>query len=162
MEKSHAAMRRVIDLDPGHDMARFLSAVIPYTCVAPPDQIVDLAVSFDQALAPDNPIRWLTLTWVAWLKLNQGDLDGALAAKEEASLIFETPYTFVGHAMLLNRLGRPDDAIAILKRQQLNWPGISTAHFANVTMPRLCMENEAPAGLLEAYEDLADDVFGKI
>ncbi len=155
MQQSHAAMQRVIDLDPGHDLARFLSKVIPYTCAVPPNGLVAEATAFDQSLAPDNPIRWITLTWVAWLKLNNGDIAGALEAKQSAALIFETPYTFVGHAMLLHKVGRTDEAAQILRRQQLNWPGISADHFANVTMPRLCHEGDPPVGLIRGYEALA-------
>ena len=162
MGMSEAAMRRVVDLDPGHDLARFLSIVIPYTCQVPPPEVIATVEAYDQALAADHPIRWLTLTWIAWLRLNDGDLEGALEAKEAGSLIFETPYSFVGHAMLLNQLDRGDEAIEILRRQQLNWPGISASHFATVTMPRLCHESAPPAGLLEAYNHLAETVFGHI
>ncbi|MEO0905520.1 MAG: hypothetical protein AAFX89_12255, partial [Pseudomonadota bacterium] len=158
IRESHAVMRRVLDLDPGHDLARFLASVIPYTCTVPPPGVIERTVSFDASLSSNNPIRWITLNWIAWLKINVGDNDGALRAKEHASLIFETPYTFLGHAMLLNRMGRPEDAAIVLDRQQENWPDISPTHFADVTMPRLCSESVAPVTLLSDYQALADTI----
>ncbi|EBA11987.1 tetratricopeptide repeat protein [Roseobacter sp. CCS2] len=156
IRESHVVMRRVLDLDPGHGLARFLADVVPYTCVVPPPSVIARTVAFDAALSPNNPMRWITLNWIAWLKINAGDDEGALQAKEQASLIFETPYTFAGHAMLLNRMGRPDDAMHVMARQQSNWPAISAAHFAQVTMPRLCRESDAPGPLLGDYEALAN------
>ncbi len=160
--QSHIAMRRVLDLDPGHDVARFLSQVIPYTCQAPPKAVIDDAIQFDATLSPDNPIRWLTLTWIAWLHLNSGDYETALQAKQAASLIFETPYTFIGHAMLLNELGRTEEAVDVIRRQQTNWPDISAEYFATVTMPRLCREAADPQQLIENYNELARAVSGKL
>ncbi|PJI84418.1 hypothetical protein BC777_3476 [Yoonia maricola] len=155
VDDSTAAMLRVLDLDPGHDLARFLSIVIPYTCSVPPDAVVEQAVAFDSALSPDNPARWITLNWIAWLKLNTGDGAGSLEAKQLASFIFETPYTFVGHAMILNTLGRTEEAAAVLERQQSSWPDITVAHFATVTVPRLCKESADPEPLISEYEALA-------
>ena len=153
---SHVAMRRVLDLDPGHDLARFLSDVIPYTCVVPPASVIEGAVRFDDTMSPNNPIRWITLNWIAWLKINGDDDAGALEAKEQASLIFDTPYSFVGHAMLLNKMGRPEEAAQVMQRQRLSWPAISVAHFADVTMPRLCSESDTSEQLLRDYKVLAE------
>lgn len=160
--QSHVTMRRVVDLDPGHDLARFLSLVIPYTCAAPPPEVVAEAITFDADLSPDNPIRWLTLTWIAWLHLNAGDYETALAAEQRAALIFEIPYTFMRHAVLLNKLGRPDDAAEIIRRQQANWPDISPDHFAKVTLPRLCSESSQVGGLIGNYEELARAMRGRL
>ena len=60
--------------------------------------------------------------------------------------------------MLLNRMGRPEDAATVLDRQQENWPDISPTHFAEVTMPRLCSESDAPVTLLSDYQALADTI----
>jgi tetratricopeptide (TPR) repeat protein len=142
--ESHAAMRRVLDLDPGHNLARFLSLVVPYTCTAPPAEVTQQAIAFDRSLSPDNPIRWITLSWIAALHFNSGDYDRALEEDQRAALIFEGPYTFMRRAMVLNKLGRPNEAAAVILRQRENWPDISPGHFARVTMPRLC--GDAPLG----------------
>ena len=152
---SKAAMDRVVDLDESHDLARFLSVMIPYTCATPPDDVLDWAIAFDAALSRDNPIRWLTLTWIGWLHTNRGDYDAALLAEEQAALIFEIPYTFMRHAMLLNKLGRTDEAAALVMAQRNNWPDIDPDHFADVTTPRLCSESPDHPHLVENYEELA-------
>jgi len=152
---AHVSMQRVVELDPGHDLARFLTIVIPYSCAVPPGDVLREAISFDASLSADNPIRWLTLTWIAWLHTHRGDFDLALNAERRASVIFEIPYTFMRHAMLLNRLGQPDAAAAIIKQQKANWPDISPEHFANVTVPRLCQEVPEERRFIENYEALA-------
>ena len=151
---SHATMRRVTELDANHTIAQFLSDVIPYTCATAPQTAVDAATAFDDSLSADNPIRWLTLTWVAWLHAYRGEYDRALAAEEHAALIFEIPYTFMRHAMLLNKLGRTDEAAELLERQKANWPDIDTAHFASVTIPRLCSEADNAGAFIGLYEEL--------
>jgi len=77
-------------------------------------------------------------------------------------LIFEIPYTFMRHAMLLNKLGRPDEAVAIIKRQQANWPDIDPNHFASVTVPRLCSENFEEKRFISNYEELSLAMDGRL
>ncbi len=155
INESAAVMRRVVELDPSHDLARFLSNMIPHTCAEPPEATIAWARNFDSRLSADNPIRWLTLTWIAWLYANRGDYDEALKWEERAALVFEIPYTFMRHAMILNELGRADDAASIIEAQQRNWPDIDPQHFANVTYPRLCSETPEAADFVARYERLA-------
>lgn len=158
IRNSEAAMLRVLDLDPGHDVARFLAKMIPNTCDTPSQDVVDWAVAFDARLSADNPIRWLTLTWIGWLHTNRGEYVLALDAEEKAALIFEIPYTFMRHAMLLNKLDRTDEAISLIESQTRNWPSIDPDHFAQVTLPRLCAEDENHPELIQNYQELADAV----
>lgn len=153
---SKATMERVVDLDEGHDLARFLSVMIPYTCRIPPDSVVAWATEFDANLSPDNPIRWLTLTWISWLKSNRGEFEAALVFEKKAALIFQIPYTFMRHAMLLNRLGETEKAAAIVAAQTANWPDIDPRHFATVTVPRLCSEDPDHPAIIANYVALAD------
>lgn len=152
--QSLATMKRVTELDPNHALARFLARMIPYSCAAAPDSVVEQAIAFDDALSADNPIRWLTLTWIAWLHAYRGDFTLALEAEQRAALIFEIPYTFMRHAMLLNKLGRPEQAATVIERQKSNWPDIDPAHFSSVTIPRLCSEQPDNARFIELYADL--------
>ncbi|MEJ6405137.1 tetratricopeptide repeat protein [Yoonia sp. 2307UL14-13] len=156
--ESTAAMRRVVELDPSHDLARFLARVVPYTCAEPPDTTIAWAENFDSRLSADNPIRWLTLTWVAWLHANQGDYEEALQWEERAALVFEIPYTFMRHAMILNELGRTQDAANLIQAQRRNWPDIEPQHFADVTYPRLCSEAAQPGDFVARYERLATEL----
>ena len=159
---SAAAMERVVDLNGSHDLARFLSTLIPYTCSAPPDKIVEWAMAFDANLSKDNPIRWLTLTWISWLHTNRAEYEQALHFEMEAALIFEVPYSFMRHAMLLNKLGRTDDAAAIVVAQRNNWPDIDPDHFAQITAPRLCSEDTEHPQLIQNYVELAASLKEKL
>ncbi|OJJ11479.1 hypothetical protein BKI51_06965 [Alphaproteobacteria bacterium AO1-B] len=153
--QSFITMQRVTELDPNHALAQFLSRMIPYSCASAPDAVLQDAIAFDAALLPDNPIRWLTLTWIAWLHAYRGEFELALEAEQRASLVFEIPYTFMRHAMLLNTLGRPEEAAAIIQRQKTNWPDIDPAHFSNVTIPRLCREQAESTRFVALYEELS-------
>jgi tetratricopeptide (TPR) repeat protein len=152
---SKAAMDRAVELDQSHAIAKFLSVLIPYTCSSPPDETLQWAIAFDQSLSRDNPIRWLTLTWIAGLHVNRAEYEEALLAEEKAALIFEVPYSTMRHAMILNKLGRPQDAAEIIQMQNSSWPGIDPDHFAEVTLPRLCSEAQMHPELIENYRDLA-------
>lgn len=152
---SKAAMDRVVDLDQSNTIANFLSVLIPYTCSPPPDEIMEWAVTFEESLARDNPIRWLTLSWISGLHANRAEYEDALRVEEQASFIFEAPYSFMRHAMLLNKLGRTKDAADIVRLQEDNWPGLDPTHFAEVTQPRFCSEAEMYPQLIENYRELA-------
>lgn len=159
---SAQSMRRVVDLDQSHDLARFLALVVPYSCAVPPEHVLAEAKVFDADLAPDNPIRWLTLTWIAWLHLHREDYTAALQAERAAALIFQIPYTFMRKAVLLNKLGMPDRAAEVIRSQQVNWPGIDPWHFARVTIPRLCSEEVSDAAFVANYAELAEAMEGRL
>lgn len=159
---SEAAMMRVLELDPGHDVARFLNKVIPYTCARPPEDVVRWATEFDQNLSSDNPIRWLTLTWISWMHVNRGEYEEALSFEARAALMFEIPFTFMRHAMLLNKLGLTEKAATILRAQQDTWPNVSPSHFAEVTYPRLCAEAPNGQEFIDNYAELAEAMQGKL
>jgi len=135
--------------------ARFLAMVIPYTCGPAPDFVMRAATAFDAKLSPNNPIRWLTLTWISWLHTFRDELDLALLFEERASLIFEIPYSFMRHAMILDQLGRPDDASRVFHRQRENWEDFDPLHFAEQTIPRLCGDSPVTAQFIQMYSDLA-------
>ncbi|WP_282078221.1 tetratricopeptide repeat protein [Epibacterium ulvae] len=149
--ESHATMRRVIELDSSHDLARFLHLVVPYTCETAPDSVVEAAIAFDAALSPDNPIRWLTLTWTGWLHSYRQEWEKALAVEEQAALIFQIPYTFMRRAMVLNKLGRPEDAAQVIEQHDISWSKFSSSYYVDNTIPRLCSENPKPELFIEPY-----------
>lgn len=157
-EQATRDMARVLELDPNHVLAKILVRVFPYTCTAPPDEILEEAVAYDAALASDNPVRWVTLTWLSMLHLNRGELELALAAEQRTHQIFQTPDTVVRMAALLNGLNRVEEAKALIAAQQRNWPNIDPGHFAEVTMPRRCKEFAEASTTLKLYKDLARNV----
>ena len=156
-------MNRVVELNPNFGLADFFSDVIPYSCYAAPDSVMANAIKFDQSLAADNPVRWVTLTWLGWLHLNRDELNLALRAEQRAAQIFRIPYTVMRHAVVLNELGRTEEAIELLNNQRRsNWPNIDPQHFASVTMARLCEGEPRAAKMIGLYQNLADAVKGKL
>lgn len=154
--ESRATMARVVELDPNHDLARFLRMAIPYTCAAAPDPVLDRAIAFDAGLSSDNPIRWLTLTWIGWMHAYRQEWQQALVAEEAAARIFQIPYTFMRRAMVLNQLGRTDSAAQVVAQQTTNWAGFEPNHFFTTTLPRLCSETPNPDRFIQYYADLSD------
>lgn len=154
VKDSIRSMKRVLELNPNHGLARGLLIVIPYTCTVAPDNVLQDAIAFDRSLGPDNPIRWVTLTWLGWLHLNRGEFEQALEAEKRAAQIFQIPYTVMRHAVILNKLGRPEDAAQLIALQKDNWPNLDPAHFSEVTMPKLCGDFPGPHVMLEHYESL--------
>ena len=158
VEESVRTMKRVLELDPNHTLARFFSIVYPFTCIVAPDEILNSALAFDQSLESDNPVRWITLTWIGWLHLNRDELNRALDNEQRAALIFQIPYTSMRHAAVLNQLGRSDEAAQTIQTQRSNWPNIDPMHFSKNTIPRLCSEAPNPQIMLKFYENLARNV----
>lgn len=162
MKESQRIFQRVTELDGGNSLARLFSVVVPFWCDDVPDDVMNFAIDFDDQLSPDDPIRWIVLTWIATLHTNRGEYDLALEAATDASRIFQVGYTYMAHAMLLNKAGRTMDAIHVIKRQQYNWPGVRPKHYSEVTVPRQCHER-LDAKVFEAnYQDLTDSTLGKI
>lgn len=158
ISESRAAMARVIELDPSHDVAQFLTKVIPYTCAVAPDAVLEEVITFDENLSPDNPIRWLTLTWVGWLHAYREEWQAALDAEEASARIFQVPYTFMRRAMILNKLGRRDAAAAVIDQQKKNWSAFEPRHFATSTIPRLCTESDMPERFVSYYVGLVENL----
>ncbi len=155
IDASTRSMERVVQLDPTHALAIFLSLVHPYTCGVAPDEIMREVEDFDSQLAADDPIRWITLTWIGLLRMSRGEYVLALEAEARAAQIFQTPYTTIRHAALLNLLDEPEAAFNLLESQRRSWPNIDPAHFADVTFPRQCKDADDPEGILRPYRKLA-------
>lgn len=154
----NAAMRatqRVLELDPNHVLVRLHQVAIPYTCARPPDEVLQFVIQHDAALVPDNPVRWVTLTWISLLHINRGEFAQALVAARESNAIFHTPDTLLRLAVILHRLGRTDDAVRLIEEQRTNWPTLNPAHYATVTIPRRCGDQPLAAQIRELYESFA-------
>jgi len=149
-------LERVIGLDQNNGFAAFLTRVFPYTCTPAPDDVLEEARRFDSQLKSDNPIRWVTLTWLGMLHLNRGEFEAALQAEKEAHTIFHTPDTVMRHASILQALGRSQEAVQLIRDEQNNWPNLDPAHFSTVTMPRRCKYASDPSELLARYDSLTN------
>ncbi len=162
IKESTMMLERVLELNPAHEMAQFLSRTFPYTCSPPSEEILNEAIAFDQSLSSDNPARWVTLTFIGMLHINRGDFSKALTAEERAYQIYHTPDTVMRYASLLNHLGRSDEAASLIKSQKMNWPNISPAHFSDTTIPRRCIQSPDAASMLDLYRDLTEAMADKI
>lgn len=155
---------RVLELAPNHGFADFFSAVLPYTCLPPPVLVLTKANAFDQSLSPDNPARWVTLSWIGWAHMLRGEIQQALEAHEKAAQISQNPYTTITRAAILSLQGESDQAAQAILEQRTNWPNLSAEHFLNVTYRRICRDVENPDKeiLQNIYMNLAEDMKGRI
>jgi TolB-like protein len=156
LQQSAETAKRALELDPNHALARLLVDTIPFTCAAPPRDILQQAVAYDGALSPDNPIRWQTLEWIGILYMNQGNFQRSAEVGRRARLIFSTPDSTLRHAAVLLRLGRTDDALALVDGLRRNWPHLDPRHFASVTVARLCHGEPGSALHANVFYTLAD------
>jgi len=154
--ESQRIFQRVLELDSGNSLARFFARVVPYWCAEVPDHVMDWALDFDSKLSRDDPIRWIVLTWISTLHTNRGEYDLALRAAVDSAQIFQVGYTYMAHAMLLNKTGQPNAARAVFQHQTVNWPGITPDHYASSTPPRLCTEQPNADAFVSDYLELSD------
>lgn len=157
-QESQRTFARVTELDSSNSLARFFAKVVPYWCGDVPDDVMTWALDFDANLSSDDPIRWIVLTWVATLHTNRGEYDLALKAASDAAQIFQVGYTYMAHAMLLNKAKQSDAARQVIERQFANWPGIGVAHYSGSTIPRLCAEQPYPDRFVSDYLELTTSV----
>lgn len=160
--ESRRTFERVVELDSGNTLARFFARLMPYWCGEVPDDAMNWAVNFDRSLSKDDPIRWIVLTWIATLHTNRGEYGLALNAATKAAQIFQVGYTYMAHAMLLNKAGDIEAAIDAIKAQHTNWPGIGAAHYSNSTVPRLCAEQPNAQKIIADYAQLTEAAVGKL
>ncbi|WP_340119060.1 hypothetical protein [Pelagibius sp. 7325] len=155
LQQSAEAIHRTLELDPNHALARMLDDTLPFTCAAPPQETLQRAVIYDGALSPDNPIRWMTLNWIATLYMNNGNFLRSAEVGRRSRLIFSSPDSTLRDAAVLLRLGRADEAVALVDGLRRHWPDLDPRHYARITIPRRC-HGEPGAGLLgQLFNDLA-------
>ena len=164
LDDSIRLQNRVLELAPNHGFAGFFVNVLPFSCLPPPVRVLQEAIAFDQSLSADNPVRWVTLTWIGWLHMLRGELEQALEAEEKAAQIFQIPYTTIRRAAILNLMGESEKAAEVIMQQRANWPNLSPDHFAYVTYPRICRDVDNPDKeiLLDIYRKLAEDMQGRV
>jgi len=156
MKDSLATARRALDLDPNHVLARFLVNGVSYTCATAPQAVIDALTRFDAALSPDNPVRWVTLTWISLLYLNNGDIERAADFSRRSVQVFRTPDTTYRLGAILVQFGDAAAAVEMIKQQRDNWPSLSPRHYADVAIRRRCGSAPRLEFLHKIYSDLAD------
>lgn len=157
--KSVELLNRTLELDPNHVLARFLVKAVPFTCSPAPRRLIDELAAFDANMSADNPVRWVTLAWIAQLHLQDGDLVRAADAAKRSAQIFQTPNTVFLLAAILVQLGDKKAAADELAQQKQNWPNLDAAHYAGTAIPRRCSEvGPGALRLQKTFRDLAEAV----
>lgn len=157
LENAARAMKRVVELDPANTLADFMAEAIPYTCAAAPPETMQRLRQLDESFGADNPVRWVTLGWIARLKLNGDDLLGALDTAQRANQIFEAPDTFLLAAAILVQQDNRTEALKLIAKQRTQWPNLNLRHYAESVIPRRCASGDRLGDLRKLYLRLAED-----
>ena len=162
MDESLRVTRRVLDLSPSHPLALFTQLAIPHTCKAAPQDVADQLVTIDAQLGRDNPIRWVTLGWLARREINQGNWEKSLDYARRSNEVFSAPETI--HLMLaaLVQLGEKERARTLYLEQKVFWPNLDARHYADMIANRRCkgMSSESPT--VYAHRAAADSLQGPV
>jgi hypothetical protein len=141
-----------------------MSFVIPYTTQDPPQEVVDKVLEFDSTVAPDNPIRWFSLTWASRLLLNRRDYGQALELELRGRQIFQTPDSILRLAVLTFHQNAPEPAFEIINEQFQNWPNLDPWHLTEVSLQRRRNNHKGDDPIMadyrefvKAYEDDFED-----
>lgn len=156
VDASVRMMERVLEIDPNHTLASILITFYPYSCAAAPDSVLKAAIEIDKSFETDNPVRWVTKTWIGWLHLNRLEFELALEAERRAAQIYHAPYAIIRHAVILNKLKQPEKAAELIASRKQSWPNLDPAHFSGVTIPQLCNGVVGSEKILNLYEDLTE------
>ncbi len=161
MDQSQVMAQRVLDLDPSHPMARLLAFAAPYTCRETPSGVLDKLFAYDRELSADNPVRWVTLTWIAQAFLNNGDFANAVKYGRQSSQIYRSTDSTYRLATALVQIGEDDEASALYQSQKEQWPSIDVHRFAEHTIARRCRGEPLMPRLRMIYSEMADVVENK-
>ncbi|MFT3672978.1 tetratricopeptide repeat protein [Aestuariivirga sp.] len=153
LNDAEAAFRRVLELEPSHFLAGALAPAVSLGCQVAPDSAIDALEERDRRLTPDNPYRWVLLSFIGTLQANAGHWDKAEAALRTAYFQHVGPETFIPLAAVLGQRGDSLEAVVHMRMQAANWPGIDMDYIASEFMTKRCSGKELP--LNEAFLGLA-------
>jgi TolB-like protein len=157
MDNAARAMKRVVELDPANMLADFMAEAMPFTCAAAPSETMQRLLRIDESFGTDNPVRWVTLGWIARLRLNDGDLVAALDVARRANQIFEAPDTFLLAAAILVQQDNKAEAAKLIAKQRTQWPNLNLRHYAESVVPRRCAGGDRSGDLKKLYLRLAEE-----
>ncbi len=157
-DRADAYLDRLLELDPSHPMARFMSYSARYTCSRTPRQVIDRMIAYDRSLSPDNPVRWVVLTWIAQSHLNNGDYQLAAEYAETSTRIFRTPDSVYRLATALVQIGETGQAYDAFLAQKEFWPDLDPHHYASTVVARRCEGEALKDELVALYQAMADAV----
>ena len=156
LDKSTLAIKRVLELQSGHPLANFMSQAIAYTCAPAPSEVITRLLSFDQSLETGNPIRWVTLGWLARLHFNRAEYSKALEYGLQANHIFTSPDTVFLVAASYIHLANSGEARRLLADQTKFWPGMKPRHYIEGAIARRCSASVHKEMVIASYQVLVE------
>lgn len=154
LEDSHRAIKRVLELQAGHPLASFMLKAIPFTCSSAPQETIEALTLFDLTLEPGNPIRWVTLGWIARLQFINANYSEALSFGQRANQVFTSPDTVFLVAASHIHLGNLSEANKTIVEQRKFWPNMDGRHYAERTISRRCAAGDRKEEVVKAYQAL--------
>jgi tetratricopeptide (TPR) repeat protein len=154
-EDSLAALRRTIELDPNHALARALLGPIEHFCKPVPKEEISSIQKLDTELTPDNPFRWVVHSYLGDAYAGSGDWQTAENIAREAKQMLVSPDTFLRLMLALQKNGKPLEAHVIFAHQRGNWPNLDLRHYARLTYTDRCGITPYSELRVRLFNDLA-------
>ncbi|MBL4646438.1 MAG: hypothetical protein JKY99_08275 [Rhizobiales bacterium] len=136
--RSVSAAKRTLELEPHHLIEAFLIKAIPYSCTAVPDAVLEGLIAADSDLPQDIMERWVTLSWIGLMYLNNGSYQEAADFGWRGRAVFSarSPETTIWLCCALVQLGDVEAAQELIENVLEYWPTLSLHHYADVVVPR--------------------------
>lgn len=151
---AQAALRRVIELQPDHPVARYDRPFVDGLCSDRGAQAAKALEAMLGRLAPDNPVRWVVLSHLADLSLAAGDYPAAIDQAARSRDIVRQTWSGVTLAAALAAQGKTLEAMRVSRETQLEWPRLHWTSFADTMIPDWCMGGTQQAKVAGAFRTL--------
>ncbi|MFN0192332.1 MAG: hypothetical protein ACKVP5_10205 [Aestuariivirga sp.] len=138
IEDSLIALRRSVELDPNHALAKALIDPIKHFCTEVPQQEIADIQRLDSEISPDNPFRWVAHTFLGDAHADNDDWQVAETIFRKATQMLVSPETFLRLTLALQKNGKSTEAEVILALQRENWPNLNLRHYARVNYADRC------------------------
>lgn len=155
-ERSEAMLKRVLELQPDHPLARIDLDFVDGQCGADPrPQIAGLTRQL-RDLPQSSATRWVALAHLSAMRLVLGQFDEARAAAMESRKIVPMTWTAYALAAADAATGRNGEAAQVLAQHRSEWPNMDLRYFADRVVPRWCLGGPRTADAQRIFRNLAD------
>jgi tetratricopeptide (TPR) repeat protein len=155
VEDSLVALRRAIELDPNHALAKALIGPIEHFCKpVPPEEIANIR-QMDAGLSSDNPFRWVIHSYLGDAYAGSDDWQEAEKIARETKQMLVSPDTFLRLMLALQKNGKSTEAEVILAHQRGNWPNLDLRHYARVNYADRCGTTPYTEERIRLFNELA-------
>ncbi|HMI19523.1 MAG TPA: winged helix-turn-helix domain-containing protein [Sphingomonas sp.] len=149
---AHAALERVLALQPNHPVARYDLPFVDGLCTARGAASVGALDALLGRLSTDNPVRWVILSHLADLQLAQGNYATAADAAGRSRQIVRMTWSGITLAAALAKTGQVAAAREVSNETKLEWPGLDWRRFA---VPVWCLGGVRQAPAAAAFRQIA-------